>query len=60
MTEATHAALLDGTLNFLISHPLETLAREALAAMIRAFYGGADFPPQSISLPFEIFTPENL
>jgi LacI family transcriptional regulator len=60
LTEATHAALLDGTLNFLISHPLETLAREALAAMIRAFDGGADFPPQSISLPFEIFTPENL
>lgn len=60
LTEATHAALLDGTLNFVISHPLETLARETLAAMIRTFDGGADFPPQSISLPFEIFTSENL
>ena len=60
LTEATRAALLDGTLNFVISHPLEALARETLAAMIRAFDGGADFPPQSISLPFEIFTPENL
>ncbi len=60
LTEVTHAALLDGTLNFVISHPFEMLAREAIAAMIRAFDGGADFPPQSISLPFEIFTPENL
>lgn len=60
LTEATHTALLDGTLNFLISHPIEMLAREAITAMIRAFDGGADFPPQSISLPFEIFTPENL
>jgi len=60
LTEATRAALLDGTLDFVIAHPLATLAREAIAAMIRAFEGGADFPPQSISLPFEIYTPENL
>lgn len=60
LTEVTHAGLLDGTLNFLISHPFEMLAREAIAAMIRVFDGGADFPPQSISLPFEIFTSENL
>jgi LacI family transcriptional regulator len=60
LTEATRAALLDGTLNFLICHPLEPLAREAIAAMIRAADGGPDFPPQSISLPFEIYTPENL
>jgi len=60
LTEVTRAALLDGTINFLISHPLETLAHEAIAAMIRAVGGGPDFPPQSISLPFEIYTPENL
>jgi len=60
LTEVTRAALLDGTINFLISHPLQTLAHEAIAAMIRAFEGGPDFPPQSISLPFEIYTPENL
>jgi LacI family transcriptional regulator len=60
LTEVTRAALLDGTINFLISHPLQALAHEAIAAMIRAFEGGPDFPPQSISLPFEIYTPENL
>jgi LacI family transcriptional regulator len=60
LTEATRAALLDGTINFLISHPLHALAEQAIAAMIRAIEGGPDFPPQSIALPFEIYTPENL
>jgi LacI family transcriptional regulator len=60
LTEVTRAALLDGTLNFLISHPLQMLAHEAIAAMLRAFDGGPDFPPQSISLPFDIYTPENI
>jgi len=60
LTEATRAALLDGTLNFVIAHPLGLLAKEALAAMIQAIDGGPSFPPQSISLPFEIYTPENL
>ena len=60
LMDVTRAGLLDGTINFLISHPLQMLAHEAIAAMIRAFEGGPDFPPQSISLPFEIYTPENL
>ena len=60
LTEVTRAALLDGTVDFLISHPLPALGREAIAAMIRAFEGGPEFPPQSISLPFELYTPENL
>jgi LacI family transcriptional regulator len=60
LTDVTRAGLLDGTINFLISHPLQTLAHEAIAAMIRAFDGGPDFPPQSIALPFDIYTPENL
>ena len=60
LTDYTRAALIDGTLNFLITHPMQTLAHEAIAAMIRAFDGGPDFPPQTISLPFEIYTSENL
>ena len=60
LTAATRTALLDGTLNFSISHPLDLLAKETLAAMIQAVDGGALYPPQSISLPFEIYTPENL
>jgi LacI family transcriptional regulator len=60
LTEVTRAGLLDGTIDFVISHPLPLLAGEAIAAMIRAVEGGPDFPPQSISLPFDIYTPENL
>jgi LacI family transcriptional regulator len=60
LTDFTRAALIDGTLNFLITHPMETLAKEAIAAMIRAFDGGADLPPQSINLPFELYTSENI
>jgi LacI family transcriptional regulator len=60
LTEVTRTALLDGTLNLVISHPHEAMAREVIAAMIRAHDGGPDFPPQSIMLPFEIYTPENI
>ena len=60
LTEITRAGLLDGTINFLISHPLHALGHELIAAMVRTFDSGPDFPPQSISLPFEIYTPENL
>jgi LacI family transcriptional regulator len=58
--EITQNALLDGTLNFLISHPMRRMAQETIDAMIRAVNEPADVPPQSITLPFEIHTPENL
>jgi LacI family transcriptional regulator len=60
LTDVTREGLLDGTLNFIISHPLQAMARETISAMIRAHDGGAAFPPQSVMLPFEIYTPENL
>jgi LacI family transcriptional regulator len=60
LTEITRAGLLDGTINLLISHPLRQLAEDTINAMTRCFDGGADFPPQSISLAFEIHTPENI
>ncbi len=59
-TDVTKDALLDGTLNFVIAHPIERLAQTAIDAMIRAKESGPDFPPQSINLPFDIFTSENL
>jgi LacI family transcriptional regulator len=60
LTDVTKSALVDGTLNFVISIPLVRMAKETIDAMIRASENGPDFPPQSISLPFEIYTPENL
>jgi LacI family transcriptional regulator len=56
----TQAALLDGTLNFLFGHPMGRQARETIDAMIRATSLSPDVPPQTITLPFEILTPENL
>ncbi len=60
LIDVTRTALLDGTLNFLISHPMTRLGEAAIAAMIQAFDGGAEFPPASISLPFDVHTSENL
>ncbi len=60
LMDVTRTALLDGTLNFLISHPMTRLGEAAISAMVQAFDGGADFPPSTISLPFDIYTPENL
>ncbi len=60
LTEVTRTYLLDGTINMLLSLPLQNMAKEAIAAMIRCFDGGPDFPPESVSLPFDIYTPENL
>jgi LacI family transcriptional regulator len=60
LTDVTRAGLMDGTINLLISHPIQAMARETIAAMIRAHDGGTHFPPQSIALPFEIYTPENI
>jgi LacI family transcriptional regulator len=60
LTEATRAGLLDGTIDMLLSQPIQLMARETIAAMIRAHDGGPDFPPQTIALPFEIYTSENI
>jgi LacI family transcriptional regulator len=59
LTDHTRAALLDGTLNFLMSHPLQAMATETISEMIRVHDGGSAYSPQAVTLPFEIFTPEN-
>ena len=60
LMDETKTALLDGTLTLVISHPLERLAREAIAAMIRARAEGGDGAGRTVTLPFDIYTPENL
>ncbi len=59
-TEVTQNALLDGTINLLISHPLRTLAEQAVAAMIRSRDSNIEHPAPTILLPFEIHTSENI
>lgn len=58
LMDVTRAALLDGAMTLVISHPLERLAREAIDGMIRA----CDEPRsnQTSIVPFDIYTRENL
>jgi LacI family transcriptional regulator len=58
--DATRAALIDGVLTMVISHPLETFAREAIATLIKAKMAGADAGAQRVALGFEIYTSENI
>ncbi|WP_349438067.1 substrate-binding domain-containing protein [Pararhizobium sp. A13] len=60
LMEVTKQALLDGTMTFVISHPLGRLADEALTGMVRSVKakgGGGNF---TSVLPFEIYTRENI
>ncbi len=56
----TRPALLDGTLDLVISHPIPRLAQTLIQAMIRAIDGGEGAGTQRTTLPFDIFTPENI
>jgi len=58
LTEVTRAALLDGTMTLVISHPLAHLARDAVDGMIRACANPGS--NQTSIAPFEIFTRENI
>jgi LacI family transcriptional regulator len=58
LMDVTRAALLDGSMTLVISHPLAKLAREAINGMVRACttQGGN----QTSIVPFEIYTRENI
>lgn len=58
LTAVTRAALLDGSMSMIMSHPLERLAQDAIAAMTGACTG----PGGNLNsiVPFEIFTRENI
>lgn len=58
LTEVTRAALLDGTMTLVISHPLARLARDAIDGMVRAAANPAS--NQTSIAPFEIYTRENI
>ena len=60
LMETTRAGLLDGSLTLVISHPFSTVARETLAALVRAKNAGPEAGTQSVIIPFEIYNSENL
>lgn len=58
--DETRAALIDGTLTMVISHPMERFARETIATLIKAKKAGPDAGAQRVSLDFDIYTSENV
>ena len=56
----TRAALIDGTLTMVISHPMETLARETITTLIKAKKAGTNAGAQRVALGFDIYTSENV
>jgi LacI family transcriptional regulator len=60
LMENTRLGLLDGTLSMVISNPLERFATETIRGMARAVLARPDIGGQTIVLPFEIYTRENI
>jgi LacI family transcriptional regulator len=60
LMDNTRAGLLDGTLTMVIAHPLQRLADATVAGMIKACAGGDSAAKQTIVLPFDIYTRENI
>ena len=58
--DETRTALIDGTLSMVISHPMETFARETISTLVKAKKAGADAGAQRVALGFEIYTSENV
>ncbi len=53
----TRAALIDGTLSMIISHPMERFARETIATLMKAKSGGRDAGAHHVTFGFDIYTP---
>lgn len=60
LTPVTSAALIDGYVAMVISHPRELLATHLVDAMINALEGKGSDGPQQLILPLQVFTPENI
>lgn len=60
LMDTTKRGLLDGTLTLVISHPFGTIAHETISAMIRAKQSGPEAGGQSVLVPFELYTRENI
>jgi LacI family transcriptional regulator len=60
LTPEARAGLLNGTVDVIISHPIELLAETTVELLASATSEGANNEPVQRLLPFEIYTPENL
>lgn len=61
LTATTRAALVDGTLDMLLSIPRRELAERTVSAMVEALQSPLpDVGSRQIILPIDIFTPESV
>jgi LacI family transcriptional regulator len=60
LTPKARAALLDGSIDVVLSHPIKQLAETTVELLAGATSGATNGEPVQRVLPFEIFTPENL
>ena len=58
--DATRTGLLDGTLTMVILHPLEELARQAIATLVSSISSKPAIGAQRVALDFQIYTSESL
>lgn len=58
--DETRAALIDGTLAMVISHPMERFAKETLATLMLAKEAGPEGGAQRVTFGFDIFSPESI
>lgn len=56
----TRAALIDGTLSMIISHPMKRFARETIETLMKAKSGGRDAGAHRVTFGFDIYTPESI
>ncbi|MFM2054417.1 MAG: hypothetical protein RL456_2454 [Pseudomonadota bacterium] len=56
LTEVTRQALIDGTVDLVISHPLDWMAARLVATMRRAVQGGRGTEPVQVVVPFVTHT----
>lgn len=60
LTQETREALMDGTLNVVLAHPVKLVAKEAILAMVHAIGSDPEFTLPTVNLPIEIYSPENI
>ena len=60
LMDITRDALMDGTLTLAIAHPLQRLASDAIAGMVRAIAAGSSGGNFTSVLQFDLYTRENI
>ncbi|ANG61587.1 LacI family transcriptional regulator [Marinobacterium aestuarii] len=60
LTEETRIALIDGTVDLVLSNPRDVIAERLVEAMARVLDRGMGTEPIQIPVPLEIYTSENL